>query len=93
VVGSALSSATAAPRAFTAGPRGVCGENPARVPLLDHCDGPVLGIVNGVDATAVLAVDGGDARAQSGDQLGGTPSAGCKMAVRATDMVLLRRNR
>src|SRR5882757_9311691 len=45
-------------------------EGLARVPLLDHRDRAVLGVVDGVQPATVLLVHGRDARAQGRDQLG-----------------------
>jgi hypothetical protein len=70
-------------------PGGVCGEGFVGVPLLDHCDRAVLGVVDGVQPTTILLVDGRDAGGQDVDQLGDATATGWKTAGTTTDMVLL----
>ena len=76
IMGRATNPPTASCSGFIAGVAGVRGEVVAAVPLLDHGDRAVVGIVDGVEPAAPLLVDGGDGGAQRVDELGGAPFGG-----------------
>ena len=76
VVGRATNTADRVLKRLHRRAAGMRGEVVAAVPLLDHGDRAVLGVVDGVEPAAPLLVDGGDGGAQRVDELGGAPFGG-----------------